>query len=169
MPREKFCASVPLNADDAERALITALQGIPAAARQRHRKLAEDDNPATDFATDRYLIGQRLNPNRATLLQNAAALSGKATTDALPGYKTPKSLAAIGKAIGDYQSATATQAERELDAENDRIARDNLVCKINARRMAIQHAADALWTYTDPDNTPTRKAFQLPPDRPFNG
>ena len=90
-----------------------------------------------------------------SLLQNAAALSGKATTDALPGYKTPKSLAAIGKAIGDYQSATATQAERELDAENDRIARDNLVCKINARRMAIQHAADALWPYTDSDNAPT--------------
>ena len=37
----------------------------------------------------------------------------------------------------------ATQAERGLDAEKDRIARDNLVRKINAGRMAIQHAADA--------------------------
>ena len=158
-----------LNASDAERALITALQGIQAAAKQKHRMLSEDDDPATDFATDGYLIGQRLNPNRATLLQNAAALQGKAATDSLPGYKTPESLAAIGKAIEDYQTATATQAERELDSEKDRIARDNLVRKINARRMAIQHAADALWPYTDSDNTPTRRAFQLPPDRPFNG
>ena len=56
-----------------------------------------------------------------------------------------------------------------LEVSYKRIARDNLVRKINARRMAIQHAADALWPYTDSDNTPTRRAFQLPPDRPFNG
>ena len=27
---------------------------------------------------------------------------------------------------------------------------------------ALRHAADALWPYTDSDNAPTRKAFQLP-------
>ena len=49
------------------------------------------------------------------------------------------------------------------------IARDALVRKINARRIAIQHAADALWPYTDSDNGPVRKLVKLPVDRPFNG
>jgi len=37
-----------------------------------------------DPATACYLIGQRLNPNRGTLLQNAATLLGKAGAEPLP-------------------------------------------------------------------------------------
>ena len=158
-----------LNATDAERALITVLQGIQSAAKQKHRMLAEDDDDATNFATDGYLIGQRLNPNRATFLQNAATLQSQAGTDDLPGFKTPAALQAIASAIATYKAATATQQESDEQAGQDRIARDKLVKKINARRIALQHAADALYPYTDPDNLPTRRAFQLPPDRPFNG
>jgi hypothetical protein len=158
-----------LNADDAERELITALQGIQAAAKQKHRMLAEDDDPATNFSTDGYLIGQRLNPNRAGLLQSAATLLARAKVDQLPGNKTPESITAIETAIRDYQAATATQAERDQEASDDRIARDKLIKKINARRMAIQHAADALWPYTDEDHHPIRRLFKLPLDRPFNG
>jgi hypothetical protein len=158
-----------LNADDAERGLVTVLQAIQSAAKQKHRMLAEDDDPTTNFPTDGYMIGLRLNPNRAAFLQNAATLRGKATTDALPGYKTPESLAAIQTAIDAYKEATATQAERDQEAADDRIARDKLIKKINSRRMAIQHAADALWPYTDDDHHPVRKLFKLPLDRPFNG
>ena len=158
-----------LNAGDAERALITTLQGIQAAAKQRERMESEDDDPATNFQADGYLIGQRLNPNRGTLLQNAATLLGKAGAEPLPGYKTPAAIAAIEQAIADYKTATATAAEADKESADDRIARDALVRKINARRIAIQHAADALWPYTDSDNAPVRKLFKLPPDRPFNG
>ncbi len=35
--------------------------------------------------------------------------------------------------------------------------------------MAIQHAADALWPYTEDDNRPIRKRFKLPLERPFTG
>ena len=56
-----------------------------------------------------------------------------------------------------------------LEVSYKRIARDNLVRKINARRMAIQHAADALWPYTTETHRPTRRRFKLPVDRPFNG
>lgn len=114
-------------------------------------------------------LRQRLNPNRATFLQNAATLQGNAATDDLPGFKTPAARQAIADAIAAYQTATATQQESDEQAGQDRIACDKLVKAINARRMAIQHAADALYPYTDPDNLPTRRAFQLPPDRPFNG
>ena len=158
-----------LNADDAERNLITALQAIQAAAKQKNRMLEEDEDPATHFSTDGYFIGQRLNPNRAGLLQSAATLLTRARTDELPGYKTPESITALETTISDYQEATATQAERDQEAADDRIARDKLIKKINSRRMAIQHAADALWPYTDSDHAPVRRLFKLPLDRPFNG
>jgi hypothetical protein len=158
-----------LNADDAERALINRLHDIQAAAKQKHRMLSEDDNPATNFSTSGYLIGERLNANRAKLLQNADTLKLKAATDSLPGYKTPEALAKIAADIAAYKSATATQNEREQLAEEDRIERDTLVKKLNARRTAIQHAADALWPYTTEANAPLRKRFKLQVDRPFNG
>ena len=77
-----------LNAENAERALITILHAVQAAAKQKHQMLAEDDDVATNFSTAGYLIGERLNPNRQTFLQNAAAMHGKAAVDQLPGYKT---------------------------------------------------------------------------------
>jgi hypothetical protein len=155
-----------LNASDAERNLITILQAIQSAAKQKHRMLEEEGSA---FATDGYLIGQRLNANRATLLQNAATLAAKAGADALPGYKTPESLAAIEGAIAGFKRATITQHERDQETAEDRIARDKLIKRINARRIAIQHAADALWPYSESDNAPIRRAFQIPLDRPFNG
>lgn len=78
--------SANLSATGAERALVIALQGIQSAAKQKHKMLAEDDDPATNFPLDGYLIGKRLNRSHALLLQNADALIGKAKTDALPGY-----------------------------------------------------------------------------------
>ncbi|MDB6173986.1 MAG: hypothetical protein JWL59_3297 [Chthoniobacteraceae bacterium] len=155
-----------LNASDAERDLITILQGIQSAAKQKHRMLEEED---ATFATDGYLIGLPLNANRATLLQNAATLAAKAGADALPGYKTAESLADIEATIAGFKRATITQHEREQETAEDRITRDKLIKKINARRIAIQHAADALWPYTESDNAPIRRAFEIPPDRPFNG
>lgn len=158
-----------LNAEDAERGLIARLRNIQAAAKQKHQMLAEDDDATTNFPTDGYLIGARLNPNRALLLQNAETLRTKATADALPGYKTPEALAQIATDIQAYKDATASQSERDEAAEQDRIQRDALVKKINARRTATQHAADALFPYTEEENRPTRKRFKLPLDRPLNG
>jgi hypothetical protein len=137
-----------LNATEAERRLITVFQTVQAAAKQRQRMEAEDEDAATTFSTEGYLIGERLNPNRAALLQNAAALQSKAAADSLPGDKTAEQLKTIADAIAAYAKATASAAEQEQEAEADRIARDRLLRKINSRRMAIQHAADGLWPYT---------------------
>ena len=156
-----------LNAGDAERQLLTILQSVQSAAKQKHRMLAEDDDDSTNFSTDGYLIGQRLNANRALLLQNATALQGKAGSDALPGFGTPASLTAIADAIAAYKTATADQAEADREAGEDRIARDKLIRKINARRIAIQHAADSLWPYVEEDNGPIRVLFHLPRSRPL--
>ena len=48
-----------LSANGTERALVIALQGIQSAAKQKHRMLAEDDDPATNFSTEK--IRDRLN------------------------------------------------------------------------------------------------------------
>lgn len=53
----------------AAKALTIGLQKIQSAAKQKHKMLAEDGDPATNFPTDGYLIGSRLNGSRANLLQ----------------------------------------------------------------------------------------------------
>lgn len=158
-----------LNADGTERVLLTALQGIQSAAKQKHRMMAEDDDPATNFPLDGYLINARLNPNRASLLQNAESLLAKALADALPGHKTAADLLPIRNALLAYTNAEGGQSETDKLTEEERIARDKLVKRINSRRLAAQNAIDGLFPYTDEDNGPTRKAFGLPDNRPFNG
>ncbi len=157
-----------LNAKGPQRALITTLQGIQSAAKQKERMDEEDDDPATHFSADGYLSGQRLNPNRATLLQNADSLLTQAKTDALPGFDAAAA-AAVQNAINAYRDSKEEQAGKEEVAENERVVRDAVVKKINSRRMAIQHAADRAYPYTDDANAPARRAFKLPTDRPFNG
>ena len=156
-----------LNAGDAEKELVVLLQKIQSAAKQKHRMLAEDDDPETNFPIDGYLFGKRLNISRALLLQNAAALKTKAESDSLPGFKTPADIQRITDAIQAYSGATSDQAEGDLEAGEDRGSRDKLIRKINARRIAIQHAADALWPYTGEDNGPVRALFHLPKSRPM--
>ena len=158
-----------LHATKAERTLVTTLQGIQSAAKQKHKMLAEDEDPATDFPTDGYLIGKRLNPGYSGLLQSAATLIGKAKTDDLPGYRTPESIAAVEAVLAKYKEENAAQADAEEGRGTDRIERDALIAKINTRRSAIQHAADALWPYTDDTSRPVRKSFQLPLSRPLGG
>ena len=157
-----------LHATGSELLLITALHGIQSAAKQKHRMLEEDDDPATNFSTAGYLIGRRLNPSRALFLQNAEALIAKATTDDLPGYDAA-GLQLVRDAVTAYTSDTISQHTSEETRAKDKLERDALLRKINSRRMAIQHAADALFPYTVKTNRPVRKLFKIPQSRPFNG
>lgn len=150
------------------RALYVALQGIQSAAKQKRRMLEEDDDPATNFSTEGYLIGERLNPNRDTFLQNAHALITKATADALPGYP-PAEIEKVSLALTAYEQSNEDRQGTAEDSAEERIARDKLVKKINSRRYAIQNAADRLYPYWNDDHDPARRTFKLPLDRPFNG
>jgi hypothetical protein len=156
-----------INAGDAEKELVVLLQKIQSAAKQKQRMLAEDDDPETNFSLDGYLFNRKLNTSRALLLQNAAALKTKAENDSLPGFKTPEAIQSITDAIEAYGGATGEQKEGDVEAGEDRGSRDKLIRKINARRIAIQHAADSLWPYTGEDNGPVRKLFHLPKSRPM--
>jgi hypothetical protein len=50
----------------------------------------------------------------------------------------------------------------------DTTSRDKLIKTINTRRSAIQHAADAIWPYSEEENAAQRKAFELPQNRPLS-
>jgi hypothetical protein len=151
--------------EGAAKNLVTALKQIQSAAKQKHRMLAEDDDPETNFPTDGYLISRRLDASRALLLQNAAALIARAKADSLPGFRTPASIAAIETLLNKYRATEDNQQDVTLTKELSRISRDTLIDSINHRRSAIQHAADAAWPPAMEQNRPTRKIFSLPPNR----
>ena len=148
-------------------ALYTALQGIQSAAKQKHRMLAIDGDPATNFSTAGYLIGSRLNGSRANLLQNAATLITRITEDSLPGYKTPAAIKAVEDLLTAFREDKAAQQETTRTKETARLDRDELIELLNNHRSAIQHAADAIWPWSNEANRPTRKTFALPLTRPL--
>ncbi len=145
--------------------LVSALKRIQSAAKQKHQMLAEDGDPETNFPTDGYLIGTRLDASRSVLLQSANSLLARATADSLPGFKSPDKLLAVQALLTAYTGSEATQQDATRDKELSRLDRDTLLNTINTRRAAIQHAADALWPPTEDTNRPTRKTFSLPLNR----
>jgi hypothetical protein len=149
-------------------ALYIALQGIQSAAKQKHRMLAIDGDPTTNFPTDGYLMSVRMNQSRAILLQSAETLIARATADNLPGYKTPESIKAIDDLLRDYREDKSAQQQTTRSKELSRLNRDELVELLNHHRSAVQHAADALWPWSIEINRPTRKTFALPLNRPLN-
>ena len=145
--------------------LVQALKQIQSSAKQKHQMLAEDGDPATNFATDGYLIGTRLDASRAILLQSADALITRTKADSLPGFKTPEKIAAAETLLTAYGETKDDQQDATKDKELSRIDRDTLLNSINRRRAAIQHAADALWPASDEANRPIRKTFAIPLNR----
>ena len=156
-----------LESNQTAAALRAALQAIQSAAKQKYKMLAIDGDSTTNFPTDGYLIGGRLNGSRANLLQSAVTLIARARQDNLPGYKTPESIAAVEALLAQYRDDKDTQQETTRSKETARLDRDDLIELVNARRAAVQHAADAIWPWSLEANRPTRKTFSLPLTRPL--
>lgn len=142
--------------------LLAALQKIQSSTKQKHKMLDEDGDPATNFPTDGYLIGTRLNASRAVLLQSADSLILRAKADSLPGFKTAEKITAVENLLAAYRGKAGDQQETAKEKEIARLDRDELLHILNTRRSSIQHAADALWPHTIEANRPTRKTFGLP-------
>ena len=151
-----------LESSKAAAELHTALQGIQSAAKQKHKMLATDGDPETNFPTDGYLIGTRLNSSRAILLQSADSLITRAKADNLPGYKKPEQIATLDALLAQYRDDKSAQQESTRTKELARLTRDDLMSTLNTRRSVIQHAADAIWPWSIEANRPTRKTFALP-------
>ena len=170
-----------LNAAGLERQIVLAIQEIQAAAKQMYAR-------REGVQLQNYFIGQRINPNEATLHQIAFTIAGRLTpstgsdlstaTDKLPGITLAKVNAlralidlpaAPVSSSSSSSSASAPSAIVPEEAVADRAERDAIIREINDRRMEIQFAADAEWPYTTPTDATARAAFHLPRSRPFSG
>lgn len=69
---------------------------------------------------------------------------------------------AVGDALEAYRGSETESESAYSDLMGDTTSRDKLRKTINTRRSATQHAADAIWPYTDEANAGHRKAFELP-------
>ena len=136
-----------------------------------------------------YFIGQRINPNEATLHQIAFSIAARLTPrtgidlatagDKLPGTTLAKinalrvlidlPAAPLCAPAPPASSSSSTGGIVSEEAVTDRAQRDAMIREINDRRMEIQFAADAEWPYTDPANVTARRAFHLLRSRPFSG
>jgi hypothetical protein len=140
---------------------------IQRSAKQKFKMLAEDGDPSTNFPHDGYLIGARINTSRAILIQSATSLIARATADDLPGFGTPEKINAIQLLLTAYKGSEEVQQEGGEAKGLARLSRDELIDTLNTRRSAIQHAADAIWPYTDVLTRPIRSSFQIPTARPL--
>jgi len=152
--------------------LHTRLQKIQSSAKQKHKMLAEDGDPTTNFPTtnfptDGYLIGVRMIASRAILLQSADTLIARIKADDLPGFKTTEKIKAVEDLLTAYKNDKSEQTETIKEKELARLDRDSLLHILNTRRAAIQHAADAIWPWNEEAHRPIRKTFALPLTRPM--
>ncbi len=170
-----------LNATGHERAIVVAIQEVQAAAKQKYAR-------REPVQLQNYFIGQRINPNEATLHQIAFSIATRLTPatgadlaaadDKLPGITLAKinalralidlPAAPVSAASSSSSSSSPTSIVPE-EAVTDRAQRDAMIRGINDRRMEIQFAADAEWPYTDPAHATARRAFHLPRSRPYGG
>jgi hypothetical protein len=147
--------------EKAEKALVALVREFQARARQKHFS----KNPAT---LAEYGIGLKIYNSRALLEGWAKTIYDKTATDQLPKVTETKR-AALEAALQTYKNTQTSQAGAIGQASGTRIDRDALVEQATERRLWLQFAADAEWTYTDPANTPIRRQFQLPANRAFIG
>ena len=145
----------------AKETLVALIREFQARARQKHYA----KNPA---ALAEYGIGLKIYHSRALLEGWAQTILDKTATDPLPRV-TANKRNSLRDALAAYKATQTEQSGAIGEASGLRIDRNALVDQATEGRMWIQFAADAEWPHTDPANTPIRREFQLPANRPFAG
>ena len=148
-----------LEKQTAEKTLITNLRIAQAAARQKYFH----SQPAK---LKDYLVGERIDANRATLDQAAQTVVSKLNEDRPPGIDT----AFIEKVDADRAAWAATHSTQNTESgkgKTERELRDAQVQSIKERTQQIQFGADAAWPAGVPGHGGVRRQFLLPLDRPF--
>ena len=102
----------------------------------------------------------------ARLIPGAGAAPPK---EVLPGITALGKIKALGDAIAAYEAKNEAQGTLKTKAGREVEALMNDVAALSAKARAIQKAAEQAWPYRAKNVKTIRKAFQLPPDRPFAG
>lgn len=146
---------------DTQRTLMRSLRQIQTAAKQKFRY-------TEPVRLDDYLIGERIDENRALLEQSSQAIIAKATADALPGINAAFITRVTNERTAYVNSKTVQETEGER-AKAERVVRNECVESIKQRRIEIQFAANAAWPPGIAANAPIRTRFFLQPNRPPAG
>ena len=133
--------------------LISALQEVQTAAKQKYAR--SDRSKLRD-----YFVGRRIADNRAMLEQVSSMIIQKLDDDSLPGITGDKvtNLTTFRQA---YVLSNSTQTGAQTSASRTRVNLAEAVQSITDRRIAIQLAADAEWSYKESANIAIRKEFAL--------
>ncbi len=128
------------------------------------------------FATDRdtqqqFFIGEDLvGASRPTLETYCAGLIEKLAAEPMADKGvTALEISAFPGKLDAWQDADTDQTNAQKAAADLRTTVDTLLKTIKTRRREIRLAVNLQWPHTDPANGPTRKAFGLPPGKPYNG
>jgi hypothetical protein len=141
------------------RKLLRALREIQAAAKQKYG--ATQPIRLQDFG-----VGRDIDGNRVTLEQYSQGLLDLLATEELPGISPQKLSDLAAKRIA-WTATQSNQSDMQTSATTTRGDRDREVRSITTRRLTIQMAAEAEWPHHEPAHAGIRRAFQLPPRRPF--
>lgn len=114
-----------------------------------------------------YLIGKRdFGGSRGTLEADASAIIALAQSDTLDSL-LPADLTTAQQALDDWKQADQDQHAAQDNYSHAVQALRDIVAPINDDRRTIQAGADILYTVKPASNAPTRRAFQLPANRPM--
>ena len=145
---------------DAKQSLLSTLQDIQKAARQKHLP----DHPAL---LRKYHIGEDLGQSKSLLEGYARDIINQATQERPPGIDTDFIVRAEVEKTA-YVGVNNVPQDKIGEGERFRSERDALLRSIVADRKKIQYAADGLWPAGKPENVEARKAFKLPAKRPYS-
>lgn len=147
----------------AKKALLDAFHYFQNAARGKF--------PNDTDAQHEFFIGQDLaGASRENLEIYCAGLIEKLAVEPLTSKGvTAGEIAAFPGKVEAWQDADTDQGNAQRAAESLRTGVDTALTSIKGRRTEIRLAVNLQWPHTDPANGPTRKAFGLPPGKPYNG
>ena len=152
----------------ARTALLEALHPIRTGAKRKYRT---GPNAAAGRST--YFVNEKTSVSLGRLLFMAGAVllklkpqaEGGTPEDSLPGV-TPAKLDNLTNTRANYLHADQTQGATNQDKLQAHLSVEQLDMAARAERIDLQLAADQIWSYHDPPNSATRRAFKIPPDRP---
>ncbi|MBI5801140.1 MAG: hypothetical protein HZA92_10540 [Verrucomicrobia bacterium] len=127
--------------------------------------------PTDSDTQQQFFIGEDLaGASRPSLEAYCAGLIEKLATEPLTSKGvTAAEISAFPVKLEAWQDADTDQTNAQGAAADLRIDVSTLLTTIRARRTEIRLAVNLQWPHTDPANAPTRKAFGLPPAKPYNG
>ncbi len=149
-----------LDEEQAQLELLTHMRTVQAAAKQKYARTNPELLETFDVGTD-------VTQSRPVMEQSSQNLLTKAGDHDLPGIDTQFVTDMTGSRK-TFVDVNVNQGAQTVQAQKDRLKRDEFIGEIKDARIEIQYAMEAEFPPTKPENAAVRRLFDLPANRPFN-